>query len=407
MPLITVEEAIEDFKQGKFIIIVDDDKRENEGDLTIAAELVTPEAVNFMTKYARGLLCMPVTDQFLDRLNIPLMAQTHAAAMHGTAFTVSIDYLKDTTTGISAYDRSATVRAVIDPESSAGDFAQPGHTFPLRYREGGILVRAGHTEASVDMSVLSGLKPAAVICEIMNDDGTMARMPDLEKFSKEHSINVVSIAQLIAYRRRTERLAQKVGEARMPTKYGDFTIHGFVARYDSDQHVALVMGDWQPDEPVLVRVHSQCFTGDIFGSLRCDCGHQVEQALKAIADAGKGVFLYMRQEGRGIGLHNKIRAYHLQDGGLDTVEANEKLGFEPDLRNYGIGAQILSDLGVRKIRLLTNNPQKIVGLSGFDLEVVERVPMPVEVTDQNARYLQAKKEKLGHMIGLDNSPSGG
>ncbi len=405
MPLISVEEAIEEFKQGKFIIIVDDAKRENEGDLTIAAELVTPEAVNFMTKYARGLLCMPVTDQYLDRLNIPLMAQTHAAAMHGTAFTVSIDYLKDTTTGISAFDRSATVRAVIDPESNAGDFAQPGHTFPLRYREGGILVRAGHTEASVDMSMLSGLKPAAVICEIMNDDGTMARMPDLEKFSKEHNINVVSIAQLIAHRRRTERLAQKVGEARMPTKYGDFTIHGFTARYDSDQHVALVMGDWQPDESVMVRVHSQCFTGDIFGSLRCDCGHQVEQALKAIADEGKGVFLYMRQEGRGIGLHNKIRAYHLQDGGLDTVEANEKLGFEPDLRNYGIGAQILSDLGVRKIRLLTNNPQKIVGLSGFDLEVVERVPMPVEVTDQNVRYLRAKKEKLGHMIGLDNSAS--
>jgi 3,4-dihydroxy 2-butanone 4-phosphate synthase/GTP cyclohydrolase II len=405
MPLISVEEAIEDFKQGKFIIIVDDAKRENEGDLTIAAELVTPEAVNFMTKYARGLLCMPVTDQYLDRLNIPLMAQTHAAAMHGTAFTVSIDYLKDTTTGISAFDRSATVRAVIDPESNAGDFAQPGHTFPLRYREGGILVRAGHTEASVDMSMLSGLKPAAVICEIMNDDGTMARMPDLEKFSKKHNINVVSIAQLIAHRRRTERLAQKVGEARMPTKYGDFTIHGFTARYDSDQHVALVMGDWQPDESVMVRVHSQCFTGDIFGSLRCDCGHQVEQALKAIADEGKGVFLYMRQEGRGIGLHNKIRAYHLQDGGLDTVEANEKLGFEPDLRNYGIGAQILSDLGVRKIRLLTNNPQKIVGLSGFDLEVVERVPMPVEVTDQNVRYLRAKKEKLGHMIGLDNSAS--
>jgi len=405
MPLISVEEAIEDFKQGKFIIIVDDAKRENEGDLTIAAELVTPEAVNFMTKYARGLLCMPVTDQYLDRLNIPLMAQTHAAAMHGTAFTVSIDYLKDTTTGISAFDRSATVRAVIDPESNAGDFAQPGHTFPLRYREGGILVRAGHTEASVDMSMLSGLKPAAVICEIMNDDGTMARMPDLEKFSKKHNINVVSIAQLITHRRRTERLAQKVGEARMPTKYGDFTIHGFTARYDSDQHVALVMGDWQPDESVMVRVHSQCFTGDIFGSLRCDCGHQVEQALKAIADEGKGVFLYMRQEGRGIGLHNKIRAYHLQDGGLDTVEANEKLGFEPDLRNYGIGAQILSDLGVRKIRLLTNNPQKIVGLSGFDLEVVERVPMPVEVTDQNVRYLRAKKEKLGHMIGLDNSAS--
>ncbi|MQF69849.1 bifunctional 3,4-dihydroxy-2-butanone-4-phosphate synthase/GTP cyclohydrolase II [SAR202 cluster bacterium AD-804-J14_MRT_500m] len=398
MTVVTVEEAIEDFKRGKFLIITDDANRENEGDLAIAADFVTPESVNFMAKHARGLLCTPLAVDFLDRLNIPLMTQTHAAAMHGTAFTVSIDYLQGTTTGISAFDRSATVKAAIDPASKPSDFAQPGHTFPLRYREGGVLARAGHTEASVDLSILAGLKPASVICEIMNDDGTMARMGDLETFSKIHNINIVSIEQLISYRRRTEQLAEKTGTAKLPTRYGDFTIHGFVERYDAEEHVALVMGDWKPEEPVMVRVHSQCFTGDIFGSLRCDCGSQVEQSLKAIASEGKGVFLYMRQEGRGIGLHNKIRAYQLQDTGLDTVEANAKLGFEPDLRNYGIGAQILSDLGVKKIRLLTNNPQKIVGLSGFDLEVVERIPMLVEVTNENIGYLRAKKQKLGHLI---------
>ena len=401
MALATIEEAIEDLKQGKFLIVVDDAKRENEGDLTLAAEKVTPAAVNFMTKHARGLLCMPVTAEYLERLNIPLMLTGAESAMHGTAFTMSIDYTKGTTTGISAYDRAATIKAVLNPSAKPRDFAQPGHTFPLRYRDGGVLVRAGHTEASVDLTRLAGLKPASVICEIMAPNGTMAHMPHLKTFSKKHGINIISIAQLIAYRRENESLVKRVGEAKLPTEYGAFTVAGYSSQYDSAQHVALVMGRWDPNESILVRVHSQCITGDIFGSLRCDCGQQVEQSLTAISREGKGVFLYMRQEGRGIGLLNKIRAYHLQDDGMDTIEANKKLGFEPDLRSYGIGAQILSELGVRKIRLLTNNPQKIVGLSGWGLEVVERVPMKVTLTNENKNYLKAKQMKLGHLIDIE------
>ena len=401
MALVSIEEAIEELRQGKFLIIVDDAKRENEGDLTIAAEAVTPETINFMIKHARGLLCMPVAAEYVDRLNIPMMAQSRDKTIHGTAYTMSIDHLKDNTTGISAYDRAATVKAVIDPDSKPEDFAQPGHTFPLKYTEGGVLVRPGHTEASVDLARLAKMKPAAVICEIMNQDGTMARMPDLESFSREHGIGVISIAQLISYRRRTEKLAQRVGEAKLPTKYGEFTVFGYKSAHDEEQHMALVQGKWRADESVLVRMHSQCLTGDVFGSLRCDCGQQVEQALKAISSEGKGVFIYMRQEGRGIGLHNKILSYHLQDDGLDTVEANEKLGFEADPRNYSIGAHILVDLGVRKMRLLTNNPQKIIGLGGFGLEIVERVPMQVKMTEENRKYLEAKHEKLGHIISLE------
>lgn len=401
MALVSIEEAIEEFRQGKFLIIVDDAKRENEGDLTIAAEAVTPDTINFMIKNARGLLCMPVAAKYVDRLNIPMMTESRDKTIHGTAYTMSIDHLKDNTTGISAYDRAATVKAVIDPNSRPEDFAQPGHTFPLKYTEGGVLVRPGHTESSVDLAKLANMKPAAVICEIMNQDGTMARMPDLESFSREHGISVISIAQLISYRRRTEKLAQKVGEAKLPTKYGEFTVFGYKSAHDEEQHMALVQGEWRADESVLVRMHSQCLTGDVFGSLRCDCGQQVEQALKAISSEGKGVFIYMRQEGRGIGLHNKILSYHLQDDGLDTVEANEKLGFEADPRNYSIGAHILVDLGVRKIRLLTNNPQKIIGLGGFGLEIVERVPMQVKMTEENRKYLEAKHEKLGHIISLE------
>ena len=402
MPLISIEEAIEEFRQGKFLIIVDDAKRENEGDLTIAAEAVTAEAINFMITNARGMLCVPVTRDCLERLNIPMMAKDESEAIHGTAYAMSIDYLKDNTTGISAYDRAATIRALLDPTARPEDFAQPGHTFPLRYCEGGVLARPGHTEASVDLARLAGMQPAAAICEVTNQNGTMARMPDLEDFSREHGINLISIAQLIAHRRRTEKLAERVGEARLPTQYADFTIYGYRSRYGSEQHAALVLGSWEPEEAVLVRIHSQCSTGDVFGSLRCDCGAQVEHALQAIAEEGKGVFIYMGQEGRGIGLHNKILSYHLQDDGLDTVEANEQLGFEPDPRSYSLGAQILVDLGVRRLRLMTNNPRKITGLSGHGLEIVERIPAPVKLTKENRKYLKAKHEKLGHIFSVDD-----
>ena len=398
MPLASIEEALEDIKQGNLLIVVDDEKRENEGDLVIPSEKVTPEVVNFMLSHARGLLCMPVVGERLAELNMPLMVDGGSSAKHGTAFTVSVDYRKGTTTGISASDRATTIKAIIDPKSKPEDFARPGHLFPLCYQEGGVLVRAGHTEAVVDLARMAGLYPSGIVCEIMNPDGTMARMPDLEKFSREHDLKIISISQIIAYRRRHEKHIEKVAEARLPTVHGEFQIVAYKSSIDPGEHLALVMGAWDPDESVLVRIHSECLTGDVFGSLRCDCGEQIKQALELISKEGKGVFLYMQQEGRGIGLHNKIRAYSLQDNGMDTIEANQELGFESDLRHYGIGAQMLSELGVRKMRLLTNNPEKMVGLSGYDLEIVERVPIEIEVNEENRGYLHTKRAKMGHIL---------
>ena len=401
MALATIKEAIEDIKAGRFIIIVDDEGRENEGDLAMAAEMVDPDAINFMAKYGRGLICMPIIGERLDELNIPLMVGENTSK-HNTAFTISIEAKKKVSTGISAYDRAATVKAVLDPTTRPEDIARPGHTFPLRAREGGVLVRAGHTEAIVDLARLAGLYPAGVICEVMNEDGTMARLPQLEMFAKEYELKIISITDLITYRRRHEKLVTKVAQANLPTQYGQFTAIAYKSTIDPDQHVALVKGDLSSDEPVLVRVHSECLTGDVFGSLRCDCGEQIEMALNAIAEEDRGVLLYMRQEGRGIGLHNKIAAYALQDKGLDTVEANESLGFPTDLRDYGIGAQILADLGVKKIRLLTNNPKKVVGLEGYGLHVVETVPLRVDPNPLNLRYLETKQQKLGHILNLSS-----
>ncbi len=400
MTLASIPEAIEDLRQGKFIIIVDDENRENEGDLCIAAEKVTPEAINFMAKYARGLICLAIIGQRLDELRLPLM--THAnTSLHGTAFAVSVDAKHGVTTGISAHDRAVTIRTILDPNTKPEDLAYPGHMFPLRARDGGVLVRAGHTEAAVDLCRLAGLYPAGVICEIMNEDGSMARMPELEEMASRFGLKIVSVADLIAYRRRHEKLVRKVAEARLPTKYGEFTVMAYKSEIDPDEHLALVKGKINPEEPVLVRVHSQCTTGDVFGSLRCDCGQQIDLAMKAIEAEGRGVFLYMRQEGRGIGLHNKVKAYALQDQGLDTVEANERLGFPPDLRDYGIGAQILADLGVRKMRLLTNNPRKVVGLAGYGLEIVETVPLVAPPNPENFHYLETKQKKLGHLLNLN------
>ncbi len=399
MPLSSMEEAIADLQAGKFLIVVDDERRENEGDLVMAAEKVTPEAVNFMVTHARGLLCMPMQESRLDELAIPLVDNNHTDSHMPTAFTMSVDYKNGTTTGISAKDRAKTIQALIDPKCSPADFSRPGHLFPLKYHPGGVLVRAGHTEAIIDLCNISGMYPAGVVCEIMKDGGEMARLPDLEIFAEQHGLKILSIAQLIAHRRRNDNLIERVAEARLPSKYGEFKIIAYRSALDPGEHIALTIGDWEKDQPVLTRIHSECLTGDVFGSLRCDCGEQIEMALKMLGKEGTGAFLYMRQEGRGIGLHNKIKAYSLQDGGLDTVEANEKLGFESDLRHYGIGAQILLDLGIKKIRLMTNNPKKVVGLSGFGLEVVERVEAEIQPNDENLAYLQTKRARMGHILG--------
>ncbi len=400
MPFATVKEAIEEVRKGNFLIIVDDYDRENEGDLAIAAEKVTPEAINFMAKQARGLICMPVIGKRLDELQVPLMVQENTSK-HGTAFTISVEAKHHTSTGISAQDRAATIKAILDPSTRPEDLARPGHTFPLRAREGGVLVRAGHTEAIVDLARLAGLNPAGAICEILNEDGSIARLPELEKIAERFGLKVISVADVIAYRRRTEKLVEKVAEARLPTRYGKFRAIAYKSTIDPDEHVALVMGEVAGEEPVLVRAHSECLTGDVFGSLRCDCGDQIDLAMQAIAQEGKGVFLYMRQEGRGIGFHNKLKAYALQDQGLDTVEANRRLGFPADLRDYGIGAQILSDLGIKNLRLLTNNPKKVVGLEGYGLKVVETVPIIAPPNPYNRQYLVAKEKKMGHRLGME------
>jgi 3,4-dihydroxy 2-butanone 4-phosphate synthase/GTP cyclohydrolase II len=397
MGLSTIPEAIEDIKAGKFVIVVDDEDRENEGDLVMAGEKVTPEAINFMAVNARGLICIPVTGERLDELKIPMMASNNTSKF-GTAFTVSIEARYGTSTGISAADRAKTVQVMVDPKTKPEDILMPGHMFPLRARVGGVLVRAGQTEATVDLARLAGLYPAGVCCEIMNEDGTMSRMPQLEVFAAKFDLKIISVADLIAYRRHHEKLVQRVTEAKLPTRYGLFKAIAYKSDIDPDEHVALVMGDISGEEPVLVRVHSECLTGDVFGSLRCDCGEQVGLAMQKINSEGRGVFLYMRQEGRGIGFHNKLRAYELQDNGMDTVEANVSLGFEPDPRDYGIGAQILADLGLHKIRLLTNNPRKRVGLEGYGLEVVETLPIVTTPNPYNINYLKTKKKKLGHIL---------
>lgn len=394
-----ITDALEDIRAGKMVVVVDDEDRENEGDLTIAAEKVTPEAINFMARYGRGLICLPMTGERLDELRIPLMVRDEQNnARFGTAFCVPIEARKGVTTGISAADRARTVLAAIDPRTRPEDLARPGHMFPLRAQSGGVLTRAGQTEAAVDLARLAGLYPAGVICEVMNEDGTMARVPQLERFCREHGIRVITIRDLIRHRMQTERLVRKIAEANLPTSYGGFRVHAFESLIDRQHHVALVMGDVRSDEPVLARVHSQCLTGDIFSSSRCDCGGQLHTALEMIAAEGRGVLLYLRQEGRGIGLVHKIMAYELQDQGKDTVEANEALGFKADQRDYGVGAQILVELGVKQLKLMTNNPRKFVGLEGYGLTISERVPIEIPPSDASRRYLRTKKEKLGHLL---------
>ncbi|MYF78365.1 MAG: bifunctional 3,4-dihydroxy-2-butanone-4-phosphate synthase/GTP cyclohydrolase II [Chloroflexi bacterium] len=404
----SVERAIERVRTGGIVIMVDDEDRENEGDFVMAAEDATAKQINFMAVHGRGLICVPMEGHDLDRLEMPMMVR-HNTSPHSTAMTVAVDAAYGITTGISSADRAHTIRLLSEPEASSENFVQPGHVFPLRYQEGGVLVRAGHTEGSIDLVRAAGKRSAAVVCEIMNDDGTMARRPQLEKIAKKHDIPIVSIADIIAYRLSRESFVQRVTETRLPTKWGEFRCVAYRSNVDPAEHIALVMGKIDPEEPAVVRVHSECLTGDIFGSQRCDCGEQLDAAMSQIADAGVGALVYMRQEGRGIGLINKLKAYRLQDNGLDTVEANNRLGLQTDLRHYGVGAQILLDLGIRKFKFLTNNPKKVAGLEGFGLEMVEQVPLSLAANDHNRKYLETKRDRMMHQIKVEDGkeePSG-
>ncbi|MCX5882128.1 MAG: bifunctional 3,4-dihydroxy-2-butanone-4-phosphate synthase/GTP cyclohydrolase II [Deltaproteobacteria bacterium] len=404
MPLITIEQAIEDIRAGKMVILVDDEDRENEGDLTIAAEKVTPEIINFMARYGRGLICLSMTGEKLDSLNLPMMVKDNTSPFN-TGFTVSIEARRGVTTGISAADRATTILTAIADDTKPGDLVRPGHIFPLRARKGGVMVRAGQTEGSVDLARLAGLKPAGVICEIMDEDGSMSRMPSLEIFSEEHGIGICTIADLIEYRMRMESFVRRSAEAVIPTSFaGEFKVIVYENDVDDLMHVALVKGEIFPNQPILVRVHSECLTGDVFGSMRCDCGDQLHKAMEMMDREGSGILLYMRQEGRGIGLVNKLKAYVLQDQGMDTVDANLELGFQADMRNYGIGAQVLVDLGVKKMRLLTNNPKKMIGLDGYGLSIIEQIPIEIAPNEFNRCYLECKKQKMGHMLHIDETP---